>query len=892
MKGKLLVILIWLSLLIGGLQGQGSIGKSLPAEEALLLKWELDLGNLPLNVRDTFLYYYRLMHPLQKIDLDGNYLKVNYMPSVNDHVCNHDVKGCNQACKWVEWYRWKYRTKLFENAEAAKKHKHFYLQMNEWEGAGLEVFINGTLVEEPFQPLHSSFANKYMDLDPYLRRNGTDSLVLQFQAVTPYAKQFGVASGLVFPADNEGTLTEMKASPNIRKPIVQYGWDIAPRRVLTGLGEGVKMIGWDDIWIQLFQMYQERIEGDLQQNKVVAYSVDAGKSVVVEGGELKVDGAIKGLVGKGKARWIYLVDKDFADLVKWEHVSVGGKSDNLVWDSSTLVVNPYFQNDAAGVVHCMATESFAVKDLLLWQPNVIREHHIMPMDFDNNSAYVGNIVAKFRGAGEPEERSVKQFARVYFREVLWDTSSCGFGFSVNGKKVFAKGVNVVWARLFQPGSPYPGKSDVDAWIASWVKLGVNMVRIWGGGAYPSDYFYEQCDAFGIMVWQDFMFSGTTYPRDMLFLNAVEIEVHNVVNRLFHHPSLVMWCGNNEIEVAWFNWGWQNKYGIHGQDSIAQWNNYLFMFDTLIPFVLKSYVPNANYLRSSPIGNWGNLKQMRCGDNHDWGVWHGERTFAYLDSVKMPFVSEYGMPSLPKWMQLEESKLLGGMRQNPPMGYSDSFISLLSPYMLSYKGLGLWQKYMQWGRCFLGDDSSFGGLPAVLPVGNRVEESWALQGDFVVESMVQHRLQQPLCAGSLMWQWNDIWPGITWSLTQFDSFALKSPESMAKAFAPVVGKYAFKRVKSKQWVAIVKYESAFLSPRKGKIGFQMPHVRMQRSATLDRELLILPGVNEVVLKLDKKSMADLEEGFHQGLMPVDPVTGLARIYPNYPLFTAKGLIFNY
>ena len=109
--------------------------------------------------------------------------------------------------------------------------------------------------------------------------------------------------------------------------------------------------------------------------------------------------------------------------------------------------------------------------------------------------------------------------------------------------------------------------------------------------------------------KDFMFSGTTYPKDPIFLNAVEIEVHNMVNQLSSHPSLLIWCGNNEIEVAWKNWGWQQKYGLHGTDSVEHWQNYLFMFDTLLPGIIKEWSPAVPYLRSSPVGNWGNLQQM-------------------------------------------------------------------------------------------------------------------------------------------------------------------------------------------------------------------------------------------------------------------------------------------
>jgi beta-mannosidase len=296
-----------------------------------------------------------------------------------------------------------------------------------------------------------------------------------------------------------------------------------------------------------------------------------------------------------------------------------------------------------------------------------------------------------------------------------------------------------------------------------------MVRIWGGGAYPSDAFYERCDALGIMVWQDLMFNGTMYPDDAKFYSAVESEVHAQAMRLHNHPSLALWCGNNEIEVAWHNWGWQQKYNIHGADSARQWQAYLSLFDTLIPEALQAWSGSVPFTRSSPIGNWGNLQQMKRGDNHDWGIWHGERGFAHLDSARMPFCSEYGLPSPSGWHLDDDST-------------ADDWKSRL----LSYKGPKLLEKYVReeypkaWPHQGVASTEfmDFGDSAAVV------------QGEFLYRAMISHRMASPYCMGSLYWQYNDIWNGTTWSVANAESgwSMLKSSQGrVAEAMLPVVMK---------------------------------------------------------------------------------------------------------
>jgi hypothetical protein len=233
--------------------------------------------------------------------------------------------------------------------------------------------------------------------------------------------------------------------------------------------------------------------------------------------------------------------------------------------------------------------------------------------------------------------------------------------------------------------------------------------------------------------------------------------------------LALWCGNNEIEVAWHNWGWQQKYNIHGTDSARMWQAYLTLFDTIIPEALGVWSGSVPYTRSSPIGNWGNLQQMKRGDNHDWGVWHGERGFAHLDSARMPFCSEYGLPS-PSGLHLD----------------SDSTADDWKSRLLSYKGPKLLEKYVReeypkaWPHRGITSTEymDFSDSAAVV------------QGEFLFRAMISHRMAAPYCMGSLYWQYNDIWNGTTWSVANTESgwSMLKSSQGrVAEAMLPVVMK---------------------------------------------------------------------------------------------------------
>jgi len=311
----------------------------------------------------------------------------------------------------------------------------------------------------------------------------------------------------------------------------------------------------------------------------------------------------------------------------------------------------------------------------------------------------------------------------------------GFKFQVNRQDVYAKGANWIPLDFFHTrvDSNQYRKALIDAADAN-----MNMLRVWGGGIYESDYFYDLCDSLGILVWQDFMFACAMYPGDDKFMESVEIEATQQIKRLRKHPSIALWCGNNENSEGWNRWGWQADRGEEEINSI--WTDYQNLFNKLLPNLVDS-LTNTAYWESSPQYGRGDAKHQFTGDAHYWGVWHDAEPFANFETKVPRFMSEYGLQSFPDMETLElfaleedldtESKVMK-THQKHPRGNS-----LITEYMLrDYKEPA--------------DFESF------------VYLSQILQADGMRIGIEAHRRAKPYNMGTLYWQFNDCWPSVSWS----------------------------------------------------------------------------------------------------------------------------------
>lgn len=231
-----------------------------------------------------------------------------------------------------------------------------------------------------------------------------------------------------------------------------------------------------------------------------------------------------------------------------------------------------------------------------------------------------------------------------------DKHGKSFYFKIDGKPVYMKGANYIPSDAFQSRVT---KKEYEKVIKMAKEANMNMLRVWGGGIYEDDYFYDLCDKNGINVWQDFMFAGTMVPGDKDFFDNVREEVKYQVKRLRHHPSIVAWCGNNEIDEAFHHWGWQKSFTISKKDSTKLWHDYVRLFQDSIPKWVKEVDGKRPYISTSPVYGWGNEKSITHGDSHYWGTWWGLQDLEITEQKTGRFVSEYGMQAMPNYNTIEK-----------------------------------------------------------------------------------------------------------------------------------------------------------------------------------------------------------------------------------------------
>lgn len=306
-----------------------------------------------------------------------------------------------------------------------------------------------------------------------------------------------------------------------------------------------------------------------------------------------------------------------------------------------------------------------------------------------------------------------------------------FQFVLNDVPIFAKGANYI-----PPDSLITrfGKKELDYLLDAFQFSNMNVLRNWGGGYYGSDALYDECDKRGILIWQDFMFACQAYPFfDEEFLANVKQEVEYNVKRISSHPSLALWCGNNEIEdmhMAWIN---MPKY--------ITWTE-KFFWNILEPEIRK-YDSQTPYTPGSPIGKSHNVGVYadNIGDTHLWGVWHGLKPMDYYRKRMTRFCSEFGFESLPD--------------MNSIRIFADrSDYSLNSPVFLSHQ------------KCMNGNDKMVYYIATRFDLPKHFRDyvylSQVTQLECIRDATEHWRRNKGRCNGSMYWQFNDCWGVCSWS----------------------------------------------------------------------------------------------------------------------------------
>lgn len=316
-----------------------------------------------------------------------------------------------------------------------------------------------------------------------------------------------------------------------------------------------------------------------------------------------------------------------------------------------------------------------------------------------------------------------------------DASGESFFFKINGTHVYMKGANYIPQHSMQN---HVTTLDYKTLLTDVVAANMNMLRVWGGGIYENDLFYELCDEKGILVWQDFMYACAMYPGDEAFLENAKQEAVDQLTRLRNHPSIVLWCGNNESSEGWHRWGWQDGKTEQQKDKI--WGDYLKLFDSILPQQVADY-SKIPYWESSPKFGRGNPKYKYEGDAHDWWVWHDAYPFEHFEEHVPRFMSEFGFQSFPS------QKVIDYIMQGKQLDLSNGAIK---SHQKHHRGFELIDQYM--ARDF--------------PIPTNAEDyayvSQLVQAKGMRMGIEAHRRAKPYNMGTLYWQLNDCWPSISWS----------------------------------------------------------------------------------------------------------------------------------
>jgi len=584
---------------------------------------------------------------------------------------------------------------------------------------------------------------------------------------------------------------EQKGGNWLRKEPCNFGWDWGPNLVTCGIWRDISLIGFDVARLADVHILQRHAEKQVTlQISVAAERID--------------------------------------DVPLCATVTVSYKNKQVAAKTVSLSRNA-------------AKVSLIIEDPQLWWPNGLGGQPLYDVCVELLNADSGQLDLQSRRIG-------LRTLRLDRHPDEWGES---FQFAVNGVPFFAKGANwipaeAILARLTA--------ADYQRLVEDSAAANMNMLRVWGGGLYEDDAFYRACDENGICVWQDFIFSCATYPAfDDAFLANVRAEAEDNVRRLRHHPSIALWCGNNELE--------QGLVGDEWTERTMSWEDYGKLFDQLLPNVVKALDPERDYWPCSPHSPVGDRRQFNnptCGDAHLWSVWHGQEPFEWYRTCEHRFNSEFGFQSFPEPKTVQAYTL-------PEDRNVTSYV--MEHHQRSGIGNSTILRYMlDWFR-----------LPTQFDM--TLWLSQILQGMAMKYACEHWRRSMPRGMGTLYWQLNDCWPVASWASIDYYG-RWKALHYMARNFFAPLLISGLEDAKKKS--VEIHVTSDRLETLSGKVQWRLTTVAGKTLENGSKEIRIRPQANGRVqtLKLDEHVA---EFGSRDLMLWLDLVVGGRTVSTNFATF---------
>ncbi len=578
--------------------------------------------------------------------------------------------------QWIAESDWEYR--LTFSAAATAGEERCFLVCDGLDTLA-ELWLNGRRLGQA-----DNMFRRWAFAVTGLLQEGENELRVLFRAPVVYTRARQAEKKLTYGGAIPG-------GPHLRKAPCQWGWDWGPNLPPIGIWKEIRLEGYSQARLDDVRVRQRHVDGRVTvtvQSTVEAWDQPAPSSGASAGA---------GLLAGATAVVATLVAPDNT-AVTAEAPVAGGQSTALL----------------------------EVPDPQLWWPNGYGAQPLYRLE-----------VALLAGGTVLDRRTYQVGLRTVELRRQPDEWGESFTFVVNGVPLFAKGADWI------PADSFPTRltdTHLQGLLQSAAAVHMNMLRVWGGGLYEEDRFYDLCDRYGLLVWQDFIFACGTYPDDEAFAENVRIEAVENVRRLRHHASLALWCGNNEMEQGWVEWKWNQSVDPATQRLQAAYDR---LFHHLLPAVVAAEDPDRPYWPSSPSSGipFAEPNSPLRGDMHYWEVWHGRRPFtAYRDQFPR-FMSEFGFQSLPPYRTIQAYAV-------PEEQNMTSYV--MEHHQRSGSGNGLIVAQMT---------DSF-RLPRDFPA--LVYLSMVLQAEGIRYGVEHWRRNRQRVSGTLYWQLNDCWPVASWS----------------------------------------------------------------------------------------------------------------------------------
>lgn len=465
----------------------------------------------------------------------------------------------------------------------------------------------------------------------------------------------------------------MKGNQLIRKAHSMFGWDWGPQLIDAGIFRDIYLAAWSGSRIEDIMIHQEHFDHKVE----VSVSVDC--SLPTEKNKLGIR-IFKENSGDDPAFYVIPADKK--------------------------------------------TAVFSIEDPELWWPNGYGEQPLYKIEIQLLDEE-GNVL-------EEQEKIIGLRTLTISREK--DQWGREFAFMVNGVKIFSMGGNYIPEDCIYSRITHERQEFL---VKSMKRAHYNCVRIWGGGYYPSDYFYDLCDRNGLIIWQDLMYACNVYDVTDDFAKNCYLEAADNLKRLRHHASLGLICGNNEIESAWHHW---DDFQTQSLNLRA---DYIKLFETVLPKAVKKYAPDVFFWPSSPSteGCFNDPDNENNGDTHYWAVWHGQLPFTDYKNHFFRFCSEFGFQSFPALKTVETFA-----REED----QNIFSRVCESHQKNDAANGKMLYYLSENFRY---PSNFSNLLYI---------SQILQGMAMKYGVEHWRRHRGRCMGALYWQVNDDWPAPSWS----------------------------------------------------------------------------------------------------------------------------------